>query len=211
MKKLRTALLVTLFICIGVWLGTVTVFSQTPSTPGILGWYPAGAVFVRVQVDKNGVVQTNSSSGSGCPNPCPVVGSVATGKSAPNPVTTGFRDDSGNVQAVYGFTDNAAVVISSGTDTKMVAGSAGKLIYVGSLSFALTASETVTIQEGTTVSTPCDTSTLVLYGPVPGVVSLALDPPSPLGALQTQVTGDDLCLHLGGSATAGGGIRYGQH
>lgn len=137
-----------------------------------------------------------------------VQGSAAVAGAAGNPVTTGYRDDSGNVLADYGFPDQAAVTISAGTDAVMVTGVASTNTYVGHLSFSLDSAQTVTIRQGT--GSTCGTNTAILYGPAPNVLTLALDFDSK-GGLHTTIAARDLCVHLGGSATLGGGIVYGTH
>lgn len=137
-----------------------------------------------------------------------VGGPAAAGAAAGNPFVTGYRDDSGNAQADYGFPDQVAVTISAGTDTVMVTGVMSTQTYVGHLSFTLDSAQTVTIRQGTGAN--CGTSTLILYGPAPALVGVALDFDS-RGGLHTTIAARDLCLHLGGSATVGGGIWYGQH
>lgn len=165
---------------------------------------PSGTQNVNlIQVDGTAANNGGVAGGQG------VGGVSAPGAAAGNPVLTGTRDDSGNALPNYAFPDQAAVSISSGTDTVMVAGVAGKLTYVGAVSASLLAAQTVTFQQGTGVT--CGTNTVILYGPFQGVVSIALDPPIPSGIFHTTVTGSDLCMHLGGSTTAGGGITYGQH
>jgi hypothetical protein len=137
-----------------------------------------------------------------------IEGPAAAGSAGKNPVTTGTLNDAGNVLANYAFPDQAQVTLTTATDAVMVAGSAGKLTYVGSFSVSGNASEAVTIQQGT--GTNCGSSTVVLAGPYQNVVALALDftPQSPL---HTTVTGDDLCLHFSAAVTAGGVVIYGQH
>lgn len=200
-KRVRGFILVTLAISLGAWLT-----AQSTTMPGVQGWYIAGLKWVRIQVDKNGVVQVAATiTPSGTQN---IQGASAVGAAGSQPVTTGYLDDSGNVLADYGFPDEAAVTISAGTDTVMVSGVASTKTYVGHVSFSLNSAQTVTIQQGT--GTTCLTNTLVLYGPSPSVSSLALDFDSK-GGLHTTIAARDLCLHLGGSATAGGGIFYGTH
>ena len=137
-----------------------------------------------------------------------IAGGAAPGAAAKNPVTIGFRDDSGNAQAAFGFPDEAQVTLSAGTDVVIVAGTVAKLTYVGHLSFSTDSAQTMTIREGT--GTTCGTSTVILFGPYPTLATIALDF-SPAGGLHTKVTGDDLCLHFGASVTAGGGVVYGVH
>jgi hypothetical protein len=240
-KKVRGFILTTLALSFGFFLT-----AQSPSNPGIQGRVIGTGKLVPVQVDKNGVVQVSSSSGAGCPNPCPVVGTAAdgavptgnpilaagfdgtntqtlltdtsgrqivtpqaaVGAASGNPFPTGYRDDSGNVLADYGFPDQAAVTISAGTDTVIVSGVMSTNTYVGHISFSLDSAQTVTIRQGT--GSTCGTNTAILYGPAPNVTAVALDYDSK-GPLHTTVAARDLCLHLGGSATVGGGIVYGTH
>lgn len=265
-KRTRGFILVTLALSLGFWLT-----AQSPSFPLIQGRVLIGGKIVPVQVDKNGVVQTSGSGGSGCPNPCPVIGPTAVGAipavapvvmagvdnatgavrtllvdtngnllpnvniakvgggnvaggggagtlgvggpaaagaTAGNPFVTGYRDDNANAQADYGFPDQAAVTISAGTDTVMVTGVMSTQTYVGHVSFSLDSAQTVTIRQGT--GTTCGTNTLILYGPAPALAGVALDFDS-RGGLHTTIAARDLCLHLGGSATVGGGVWYGQH
>jgi len=137
-----------------------------------------------------------------------IAGGAAIGAAAKNPVTTGFRDDSGNAQAAFGFPDEAAITLTTGTDVVIVAGTAAKQTWLGHLSFSANSAQTVTVQEGT--GTTCLTSTVVLFGPYQTLAAIALDFSSS-GGLHTKVAGDDLCLHFGASVTAGGGVVYGVH
>lgn len=138
-----------------------------------------------------------------------IVGAVAPGSAAPNPVTEGARNDSGNVVAYNNFPDQAQITGSAVTGIKVVAGSMGKLIYVGHISVSLAAGTTVSIEQGTTSSTPCDTSASTLAGPYQNTVALALDFTRD-DPLHTTTTGDDLCLIFGGSSTGGGALVYSQ-
>lgn len=249
-KRTRGFILVTLAISLGFWLT-----AQSPTFPGIQGFYPTGKIWKGVQVDKDGklvisasitpggtqdvnliqvagksvataasgIAKVGLTDGTGnaitstggaldvnlkTPSPVPVAGSAAVGAAAGNPVTTGYRDDSANVLADYGFPDQVAVTISAGTDTVMVSGVASTQTYVGHVSFSLDSAQTVTIRQGT--GSTCGTNTAILYGPAPNVATLALDFDSK-GGIHTTIAARDLCLHLGGSATVGGGIVYGQH
>lgn len=137
-----------------------------------------------------------------------IAGGAPPGAAAKNPVTTGFRDDSGNAQAAFGFPDEAQITLTTGTDVVIVAGTVAKLTYLGHISFSANSAQTMTIQEGT--GSTCGSSTVVLFGPYQTLASIALDFSS-AGGLHTKVTGDDLCLHFGASVTAGGGVVYGVH
>jgi hypothetical protein len=72
-KRTRGFILVTLAISLGAWLT-----AQSPTFPGIQGFYPAGKVWKGVQVDVNGKLVT-TTSGGGCTAPCVVVGKDASG------------------------------------------------------------------------------------------------------------------------------------
>lgn len=180
------------------------------SVTGASGTGNINSVFYGYRTGSSGGGTGGGGGGTGCPNPCPVHGDVAPGSPASNPVTEGARNDAGNVVAYNTFPDQADISASAVTAVKVVAGSSGKLTYVGHLSIAMSAATTVSIEQGTTTSTPCDTSATTLFGPYQNTVALALDWPV-AGPLHTTTTGDDLCLIFGGSTTGGGGIVYGQH
>lgn len=201
--------------------GTATLTGGVAGSQGVGGLAAAGAAISGNPVlvggsdgtnarafstDNTGRLNVNANtSPSGTQN---VQGSAAVAGVAGNPVTTGYRDDSANVLADYGFPDQAAVTISAGTDAVMIAGIMSTNTYVGHVSFSLDSAQTVTIRQGT--GSTCGTNTVILYGPAPNVTAVALDYDSK-GALHTTVAARDLCLHLGGSATVGGGIVYGTH
>lgn len=182
------------------WL-KINVTGSGGSVRGVLYGYRTGPT--------GGTGGGGGGGGSGCPNPCPVHGDVAPGSAASNPVTVGARNDAGNVVAYNVFPDQADINASAVSAVKIVAGSAGKLIYVAHLSISILSATTVSITQGVTTSTPCDTSATTLHGPYQNIVALALDwdASSPL---HTTTTGDDLCLLFGGSTTGGGGIVYAQ-
>jgi hypothetical protein len=124
------------------------------------------------------------------------------------PCLTGTDNDSATTVADHSFPNQADITGSAVSAIKMIAGSMGKLIYVGHLSVSLAAGTTVSIIEGTTSSTPCDTTPTTLAGPYQNTVALALDftRDDPL----TAASGDDLCLSFGGSSTGGGFVKYSQ-
>jgi len=137
-----------------------------------------------------------------------VVGSAAPGAAAGNPVTTGFRDDSSNVLSAFAFPDQGAFTLSSGTDVVVVTGTSAKKTFLGHLSFTADSAQTVTIRQGT--GTTCGSGTLTIAGPYPNAAAIALDF-STAGGLHTTVNANDICLHFGGSVTAGGAVVYGVH
>lgn len=139
-----------------------------------------------------------------------IIGAVPVGSAAPNPVTTGLRDDSGNVQADYRFPDQAAISISSATAVRIVAGAMSKNSYIGHVFFSIASGTTVQFVQGTTVSTPCDTSQANLSGQLANTAAVALDF-DVASAWHTTTTGNDICVLFGASSTGGGAIVYGQH
>jgi hypothetical protein len=238
-KKLRGFILVTLAISLGAWLT-----AQSPSFPGIQGFYPTGKVWKGVQVDKdgklivtasvtpsgtqdvnliqvagksvatagNGIAKVGLTDGTGnalssTGGALNVGGAAAQGAGAGNPVTTGFRDDSGNVLAAYGFPDQNAFSVT-GTDVVAVTGVSATKSYLKQIAVTLDSAQTVTIRQGT--GTTCGTNTATIYGPFPATLGFVLDFES-TGPLHTTVNARDICIHLGGSATAGGGVVYGTH
>ena len=246
-KRTRGFILVTLAIALGAWL-----FGQSPTFPGIQGFYPTGKKWVGVQVDANGVVQTNSTGGSGCPGttktPCVVGGSAAAGaavagnpvpagvsdgtdvryllgdtsgraivtpQAAPgaaagNPFPGGSRDDSGNALALHSCPDQADIPTTTGTSLTIIAGVSAKTIYICSISLSLSAAETLTIEQGTMTTNPCDTTTVVIAGGYPNTATIALDF-SAYGPMQTTAAAKDVCILLGSSATFGGFVKYAQY
>jgi hypothetical protein len=183
------------------WVRVNITTGSTGQTKGVLYGYKTGTT--------GGTGGGGGGSGGGCSTPCPVKGSVAVGSAAAAPVTTGLENDAGNVVADHNFPNQADVTGSAVTAIKVVAGSAGKLIYVGHFSISLAAGTTVSIVQGTTSSTPCDTSAGTLAGPYQNTVALALDFTRD-DPLTTTTTGDDLCLSFGASSTGGGLIKYSQ-
>ena len=93
MKTLRASLFITLAISFGCWLG-----AQTPSLPGIQGFYYAGKAYKAVAVDANGKLQITASftpSGTQDVNLKQVSGStVATAATGIQKV--GLADGTGN-------------------------------------------------------------------------------------------------------------------
>lgn len=171
-----------------------TASGSPPTTPPVLGAGFDGTNIRTIKTDTSG----NQF----------VDGPAAVGAAAPNPLTTGYRDSSGNVLADYGFPSQAQITLVTGTDVVVVAGVAATNTYVGHLSFAADSGQTVTIQQGT--GSACGTNTVVLAGPYQLTTALALDF-DVTKALHTTVAARDLCLHFGGSVTAGGVVVYGTH
>ena len=137
-----------------------------------------------------------------------VVGGIAVGSAAPNPVTTGTRNgDSSVVAADFNFPDQVDVTGSAVTGIKIVSGVSAKKIYVGHLSLSLAAGTTVSVIEGT--GTLCATGSATIAGPYQNTVAIALDFTRD-DPLSTATNADDLCLSFGGSTTGGGFVKYAQ-
>jgi hypothetical protein len=114
----------------------------------------------------------------------------------------------GNPQPIIAGTSQAAVSISSGTDVVVVTGTSSKKTHITKLDLSWDNSAIVTIREGTTVSTPCDTTTVALSGGYNNLVALFEDYGSDFAALTTTVNADDICLHFSTSVTGGGQVFY---
>jgi len=144
-------------------------------------------------------ISGGGGGGSGCP------GTTST------PCVIG-TDGNGSAQVVVGGASQAAITLSAATDVKLVAGTSGKTTRLTRLSLLWDNAVTATIRQGTTSSTPCDTSTATIDGPYGNgnITGLALDYGSDFSPLTTSSTGLDICLHLSASATGGGGVNYSQ-
>lgn len=220
-KRVRGFILVTLAISLGAFLT-----AQSPSLPGIQGFYYAGKIYKAVNVDKNGNLNVNATvtpggtqdvnlkqvGGTtvvtgGLAGTQGIGGTTAVGGAGTNPVQTGFRDDSGNVLADYGFPDQNAFSVT-GTDVVVVTGVSSTKTYLKQLALTLDSAQTVTIRQGT--GTTCGTNTATIYGPFPATQGFVFDFDSK-GGLHTTVNARDVCIHTGSSATFGGGVVYGTH
>jgi len=167
------------------WVRVHVVTGSSGQTKGVLYGYKTG------QTGGTGG-GGGGGGGGGCTAPC----------------LTGTDNDSASTVADHSFPNQADISGSAVSAIKVVAGSSGKLIYVGHLSVSLAAGTTVSVIEGTTTTTPCDTTATTLAGPYQNTVALALDftRDDPL----TAASGDDLCLSFGGSSTGGGFVKYSQ-
>jgi hypothetical protein len=181
---------------------------------------------------------TSSASSGGCAGtvgtPCIVAGPNGAG-SAPtkNPVLAAgedgtdvrvlLTDASGHlIPVIQGYngaatpvivgTSQAAVSVTTGTDVVLVSGTSGKTTYLTLLGFAWDNAATATIRQGTTSSTPCDTSTATISGPWGNANLTALfeDYGANFAPLKTSSTGLDICLHFSTSVTGGGEVRDSQ-
>lgn len=144
--------------------------------------------------------ESGSGGGSGC------TGTIST------PCIVGGNSNGANYTLEMGGA-STAFTLSAGTDVKLVAGTSGKTTYLTRLTVQWDNAATATIRQGTTSSTPCDTSTTTIDGPYGNgnVTGLAIDYGSDFSPLTTTSTGLDICLHLSASVTGGGGASYNQH
>ena len=181
--------------------------------------------------------ESGGGSGGGCTGtaatPCIVAGPNASG-AAPtkNPVLvagqdgtdvrTVLTDASGRPNVnLFGFngtaasqilanTAAAAISLSAGTDVVIVSGVSAKTTYILKMDVAWNNSANVTIRQGTTSSTPCDTSTVALTGAYQNLLGLSEDYNSNFSLLKTSSTNLDICLHFSTAVTAGGQVFYAQ-
>jgi len=200
--------------------GTATLSGGIAGSQGVGGLAAAGAAIAGNPVLVGGSDGTNARAFStdatgrlnvnaaitpgGTQN---VQGSAAVGAAAGNPFPQASLDDSGNVLALHSCPDQADIPTTTGTDLRIITATASKTVYICSISLGLSAAQTVTIQQGTQSSTPCDTTTVVMAGGYPNSTAIALDF-TPFGPMQTTVAARDVCIHLGGSATFGGFVKY---
>ena len=105
------------------------------------------------------------------------------------------------------YSTNQVQITLTGTAQKLVAQVAAKKTRLTHISFAMSASADASIVQGTTTTTPCDTSQVVLAGPYKNITALALDfgNVSPLADTAVNL---DTCLIFSGSVTAGGVALY---
>jgi hypothetical protein len=138
---------------------------------------------------------------------------VAVGFTAADPESGGGGSSPCKTSpCIIAGSSSGAVSLSAATDVKLVAGTSGKKTYLTRLTISWDNAATATIRQGTTSSTPCDTSTATIDGPYGNttVTGLALDYGSDFSALTTTATDLDICLHLSTSVTGGGGVSYTQ-
>lgn len=89
----------------------------------------------------------------------------------------------------------------------VVPGLAATTTRLTAISFSLAAATTVTIVEGTTTATPCDTGQVALSGTYQNVQYFS----PPISAAIYVTPGDDVCIILGGVSTGGGLAQYAQY
>jgi hypothetical protein len=106
-------------------------------------------------------------------------------------------------------TGQVQVNVSAATAQKLVAQSAGVTTRITHISFASNTPANVEITEGTTSSTPCDTSTVILAGPYENVTAIALDF-GDISPLVDTAVNLDTCLIFSTTVTAGGVAKYAQ-
>lgn len=147
--------------------------------------------------------QASIASGGGGSSGCP--GTLTT------PCVVSGNGNGTSSVVVIGASQ-AAETLSSATDVKLVAGTSGKTTYLTRLSLGWDNAATVTIRQGTTSSTPCDTSTTTIDGPYGNAnfTAIFIDYGADFSALKTSSTGLDICAHFSTSVTGGGGVNYSQ-
>ena len=136
-----------------------------------------------------------------------VIGPAAAGSPLiGNPILSGWSDGT-DAQNAFFCPNQAAVTISAGTDTVLVAGVASKKTIICHLDFASSAPATFTIQQGT--GSTCGSSTVAISGAYPGLSTFSANYGA-VGALRTTVNANDVCLHSGTSVSVGGFVTYAQ-
>jgi hypothetical protein len=101
---------------------------------------------------------------------------------------------------------SAAFTLPGIGSTEIVPLANGQSIYVCDVSLSLTAPANITINQGTGAA--CVVNPVLLAGPYPLVLSMALDFP-PHNPLRGNF-GQALCVNLGAAATGGGMVKYAQ-
>ena len=147
-----------------------------------------------------GFVAADPESGGG--NACP--GSIAT------PCVIAGYNGSATKQLIQVGTTRGAVTIAAATDVVLVSGTSAKKTYLTKLVLSWDNSATVTYRQGTTSSTPCDTSTTALSGGMANLVALFDDFASDFSYLTTTATALDICAHFSTSVTGGGYVLSNQ-
>jgi hypothetical protein len=148
--------------------------------------------------DQASISGGGGGGGSGCPGtiatPCVIAGT------------------NGAASIIVVATSHAVTTISAATDVRLVAGTSGKTTHLTFLGLAWDNAATITIRQGTTSSTPCDTSTATIDGPYGNATLTGLfnDYGSDFAPLTTTSTGLDICAHFSTSVTGGGGASYSQ-
>lgn len=106
-------------------------------------------------------------------------------------------------------TNQVRINVSAGTAQKLVAQVAAETTRLTHISFGMSAAADASIVQGTTTTTPCDTTQVVLAGPYKNVTALTLDF-TPESALRDSAVNLDTCLIFSGTVTAGGVAMYAQ-
>ena len=102
---------------------------------------------------------------------------------------------------------NQVQIVLTGTAQKLVAQVSAKTTRLTHISFAMSAAADASIVQGTTTTTPCDTTQVVLAGPYKNITALALDFGN-ISPLADTLVNVDTCLIFSGSVTAGGVALY---
>lgn len=194
---------------------TNTVTGNNPSTTPAYGYITFVGYTPWLRLHLTAISSGNLTAAAVAFNPADPEGSSGGGGGCAGTLSTPcvIGGNGNGVNTVLTIGPSATnFALSAATDVKIVAGTTGKTTYLTRLSVQWDNAATATIREGTTSSTPCDTSTATLDGPYgnANVTGLALDYGSDFSPLATTASGLDICLHLSTAATGGGGASYSQ-
>jgi hypothetical protein len=155
---------------------------------------------------------TGGGSGTGCPNPCPVIGPDAVGAAPTHPPVQLGSFDGADVRRVVSdvqgrlldgaYPLSAAVTVSSSGLTQIIAASAGKITTISHFDIGFASALNWSLQYGTGAN--CGTGTTAITGTYQNVSGYAIDKPFLVPASQA------VCLDLGSSVAGGGFVIYNQ-
>ena len=148
-------------------------------------------------------------------------GSV-TFKTKPNPVPAGALLSNPNFVSLYaagsGATPGAVtapdssipITTASATTIQVIAGVAGKSVYVTDLDVMAAGTTNVTFSHGTQTTTPCDTASGALTGAFPLTAGAKISHAGAFGAFWTLPTGQQLCMTSSAAIQVSGWVSYAQ-
>lgn len=105
----------------------------------------------------------------------------------------------------------AGINIATATTTKAIAGTANKKTYVTFAFLWANGTDSVTVEYGTTVSTPCDTGATAVGGAIAMVAQAAFTAGNGTGAVLTIPAGKDLCLVTSAAVQLSGWLQSAQY
>jgi hypothetical protein len=117
-----------------------------------------------------------------------------------------------NVIGVPNTVTTTNINTSSSGNLLLVSHSGTLSVYVTHFHIFLAGTSNVSLVYGTTSSTPCDTGTTTLDGPMAFIAQTGIQYGTGLGAVLAVPSGKDLCLDNGSASQVGGAISwaYGQ-